>query len=211
MQQHYRAGLPLPPPRMQALRTDTRGYPVPWFVWWDGEKPDFRVIGPGKIAEAVRFRKCWVCGGPIGRFMTFLIGPMCAVNRNTAEPACHRDCAEYAARACPFLTLPKSQRRDSNLPAEAKETGFMIKRNPGVALCWTTLSYKLKHIESGVLFNLGDPVEVSWWAQGRRAQRAEVLESITSGLPILRGEAERQGEVAAFEAAAARGLALVPA
>jgi hypothetical protein len=213
LQRQYRAGLPVPPARMQTLRTDARGYPVPWFVWWDGDKPDFRVIGPGKIAEAVRFRKCWVCGSPLGRHLTFLIGPMCAVNRTTAEPPAHRECADYSASACPFLTLPKAQRRDANLPTDVSVAGTMIKRNPGVAVCWTTLSYKIRHVETGVLFSLGDPIELSWWAQGRRAERAEILDSITSGLPILRAEAVLQGHgaLAALDAATERGLALVPA
>jgi hypothetical protein len=213
MQQRvYREGLPLPPARMQTLPTDARGYPVPWFVWWDGDKPDFRVIGPGKIAEAVRFRKCWVCGSTLGRYLTFLIGPMCAVNRNTAEPPAHRECAEYAARTCPFLTLPKAQRRESNLPQEIVVDPLMIKRNPGVAVCWTTLSYHIRHVEAGVLFGLGDPVDLSWWARGRPADRAEILDSITSGLPILRAAAELGGEaaIAELEAATERGLALVP-
>lgn len=208
----YREGLPVPPARMQTLRIDARGYPVPWFVWWDDDdKPEFRVIGPGKIAEAVRFRKCWVCGSPLGRYLTFLIGPMCAINRTTSEPPAHRECAEYSAKSCPFLTLPKSQRREANLPTDTKAAGFMIKRNPGVAVCWTTLSYKIRHVENGVLFSLGDPLELTWWAHGRPAVREEILESITSGLPILRDEAERRGEIQAFEAATERGLALVPA
>ena len=51
------------PGRMRALPVDHRGFPVPWFVQWfdEGSKPvlygvgtpDFRVIDPARIFQAV--------------------------------------------------------------------------------------------------------------------------------------------------------------
>jgi len=99
-----REDLPPLPSRMQTLKLDHRGYPVPWFVAWIDGKPDFRVMDGKKMNQAVRFKKCWVCGSPLGRRFTFCIGPMCAINRTIGEPPSHHECVDFSARACPFLS-----------------------------------------------------------------------------------------------------------
>jgi hypothetical protein len=71
------------PSRIARLPRDIRGYPVPWFVYWDEDgQPDFRVIGPGRIEDAIQYRKCWVCGEQMGRFMAFVSIPVVAINRS---------------------------------------------------------------------------------------------------------------------------------
>jgi hypothetical protein len=44
-----------------------------------------------------------------------------------------------------------------------------------------------------VLFRLGKPIRVDWYAEGRVATRGEIEQSIDSGLPILVAEAKRDG------------------
>lgn len=190
-----REGLPPVPARMSHLPVDARGYPVPWFVEWIDDKPDFRVADSRKLVRCVKERRCWICGEPLGAFKPFCIGPMCAINRTIAEPPQHKECAIFSAVACPFMTLPRAQRRESNLPAEIKEPpGVMIRRNPGAVCVWTTRSFHLfRDDKGGPLFRLGEPVEVLWFAHGRTATREEVSESIRTGLPILQGLAEAQG------------------
>ncbi|MFI8535421.1 hypothetical protein ACIGMX_34890 [Streptomyces aquilus] len=206
--------LPPVPRRMARLPLNKAGYVVPWFVGWVDGQPDFRVIREGGIHDALRFRLCWLCGQPRGSYATFVIGPMCAVNRVSPEPPSHRDCANYAARACPFLTTPGMRRRDSNLPDNAAEPdGIMIRRNPGVVLVWVSRNWRIRDDLS--LFHFGDPVETRWYAEGRPATRAEVLASIDSGLPLLREHAEQDPRPAAALAELgrqhARALELVPA
>jgi hypothetical protein len=192
---------------MAKLPVDKHGRPVPWFVAWIDGKPDFRVIGPGKVADAINFERCWLCGQHRGRYSTFVIGPMCAVNRISAEPPSHGDCAVYAAQACPFLTTPNMRRRDSGKPEGTSEpAGTMIRRNPGVTLLWTTRDFKIVGADdgygkptSGPLFQLGDPTSVGWFAEGRTANRDEVLASIESGLPLLRESAENESDAAVAE------------
>lgn len=175
-----------------------RGIRVPWFVAWVDGAPEFRATD--KLRDAIRFELCWVCGRRRGRYGTFCIGPMCGVNRTTAEPPCHRECAVWSARVCPFLTRPHARRRERNLPEGSTDAaGIAIKRNPGVALLWTTRDWKLFPAEDGVLFRIGDPTDVQWWAEGRAATRAEVDESIASGLPALREMAEEEGPEAVAE------------
>lgn len=202
------------PDRVARLDRNREGYPIPWFVAVIDGVPDFRVIRPDGIRDAIRFERCWICGQHRGRTATFVIGPMCAVNRVSAEPPSHRECAVYAAKACPFLARPNMRRRDTALPeAASKPGGVMISRNPGVALVWVTREFAAWSPARGeVLFDVGAPLEVQWLAEGREATRAEVLASIDSGLPILREEAEREGPraVRELELMHAAALTLIP-
>lgn len=200
--------------RIGKLPVDKHGRPVPWFVAWIDGQPDFRVIGPGKITDAVRYQLCWVCGGPLGGYKAFVIGPMCAVNRVSAEPPSHRDCAVYSAMHCPFLATPNMVRRDRSLPADTlMPAGQMLRRNPGVALVWVTRRYSLFAADGGALISIGDPTETLWFAHGRDATRDEVLASIDSGLPALQEMAEEEGPdaVEALEKMHADALQFVPA
>lgn len=204
------------PARILALPGDRAGHPVPWFVAWIDGEPDFRVIRPNGIYEAIKYDRCWVCGDRLGtKWNAFTIGPMCALNRTTAEPPSHRECAIFSATHCPFLTTPAMGRRESRMPDGAlNPAGTMIRRNPGVALVWVTRRWNLFPDGAGnVLVNVGEPVETLWFAHGRAASRDEVLASIDSGLPILRDMAEAEGPRALEQLARQHEIALelVPA
>ena len=126
--------------------------------------------------------------------MTFVIGPMCSINRISAEPPSHPQCAEFSAKACPFLSKPKAKRREADMPEGTLDhTGLMIDRNPGVTLLYGAESYDLAPAPGGFLFALGAPRTTRWFCEGRLATRAEVDASIQSGLPILQKEADAQG------------------
>ena len=198
-----RDGLPPAPPAIQALPLDARGYPIPWFVHVDPEtgKEDFRVVGRGKLARAHKQSLCWICGRQMRRMKSFVIGPMCAINRVSSEPPSHPECAVWAARACPFLTRPLAKRNDRGLPEGYQHAaGVPILRNPGVTLVWSCLQYGPSFPEGGgVLFDIGKPARVQWFAYGRPATREEVAQSIDSGLPILQQAADDEGAAAQAE------------
>jgi hypothetical protein len=191
----YRSDLPERPRRMRNLPIDDRGFPIPWFVHIDNGKADFRVIRPGGIAVAHNRELCWLCGERRGVYLTFAVGPMCGINRVTAEPPCHSECAEYAARACPFLTRPLAVRNERDMPEDADVAGIMIKRNPGVTLLWTTKSYKPFRANggSGALFRLGEPTDLKFYAKGRLATPAEIAASVAGGYPLLEKMAHEDG------------------
>jgi hypothetical protein len=137
---------------------------------------------------------------------------MCAVNRVSAEPPSHLDCAIYAAQACPFLANPNMVRRERGLVemGRVEPAGVMITRNPGVALVWSTRTWAPFKAPGGALFNIGDPTAVRWYAHGRVATRDEVLAAIDAGLPALREIAEAEGAGAQLDGELARALELVP-
>jgi hypothetical protein len=202
------------PDRMKGMPINDAGYVVPYFVAWVNGEPEFRGFDGEKMVVCVRHKRCWLCGQPLGKFMCFVIGPMCAVNRVSAEPPSHRECAQYAVRACPFLTQPKMRRNERDIPEHLEPAGLMLRRNPGVTLIWTTLKYTIfKDGQGGALFNVGEPERVEFFAEGRAATREEVMASIGSGLPILREMAERDGPeaVAELQQMYDKALALVPA
>lgn len=205
---------PIIPARMRARPIDPRGYSVPWFVAEIDGEFDFRVIGPGKWARAIRFRVCWLCGEPLGRLYTFCIGPMCMVNRITSEPPSHTECAEYAAKACPFMTRPLAQYRTANTPEGThKPPGVGLTHNPTAVVLWTAHGYSIVRCGDGALISLGDdPDALSFWTKGRHATRAEVLEAMRVGFPKLLEAANAQGGDAphALELAVARAMPLLP-
>lgn len=211
----YRPGLPPVPWRMRA-RPIHRGYPVPWFVADVDGVPDFRIVDARKYRPAIERRLCWLCGRPLGAYLAFAIGPMCAVNRVNSEPPSHRECAQFAMQGCPFMTQQEKGYRTAGLPDGVSDpAGFPITRQPGAGCLWITKRFSLFEAPGGQgsLFALGDPVSVTWWSHGRAATRAEVLASIESGYPILleMAEQEEPDAVRELEAARDRALALIPA
>lgn len=190
----YREGLPERPARIAALPLDERGYPVPYFVEWIDGKPDFRVASEAKLVQCIRGKRCWICGGGLGKFQTFAIGPMCAVNRVSSEPPAHLDCAHYAVRACPFLLLPSAKRRDARMPTETYVHESANMRNPGVILLWTsTASYHPFRNARNILFEIPAPSAIEFWSEGRLSTPAEIWESFESGVEILRAGTAPQG------------------
>ena len=200
-QNKLREGLPPLTPRIAALPIDERGYPIPYFVGYIDGKPDFRLADTRKWYICHNDRMCWTCGQKLGTHATFVIGPMCSVTRTTAEPPSHLECAEWSVKGCPFLSRPGMVRREGGAkdPAE-KAAGDMIERNPGVTALWTCRGWALNKRGYSVfrdqagkpLIEVGNPVSVSWWREGREATRAEVQESIRTGLPLLEAACEME-------------------
>ena len=179
-----RKGLPPLPAHMLKLTVDKRGYPVPWFVQWVDGEPNFQLVSPQRFRQAVRFGNCWICGERLGVRKTFVMGPLNIINRVTSEPACHYDCARFAAQACPFLVLPQAQYKDA--PEGSSRHAEVTGRNPGVCALWTTKTFKMVPASEGrKLIVVSDPVAVDWYAQGKPANRATVRESLDDGLHFV--------------------------
>jgi hypothetical protein len=191
----------VPMPTLLSKRPTQNGFVVPWFVWRDPAtgRYDFRITRPGAVQQAAQGGLCWVCGGRLDALdlrRAFVAGPMCCVNRISAEPPMHVACATYAARACPFLVRPHAVRGGRAKPAGAAPLPGHLDRNPGVAMVWV---YDVEVIgalhvielpptdseQGGWLFQLPEPTKVKWFAEGGPATREQVEASIASGLPLL--------------------------
>lgn len=201
--------------RLTGLPVDPRfGLAVPWFVPHVNGVWEYRAMDPRRLVEALRRRLCWVCGQRMnGPTASFVVGPMCVVNRVSAEPPSHRDCAEAATRLCPFLSNPTKRRRLGGLPEHTDGPGIAIKRNPGVTAIYVSRTYSPVRVHNGVLMNMGHPIRVLWRTEGREATRDEVLASFTSGCPALRDMATEDGPeaLAQYEQMLATAMTLVPA
>lgn len=205
------------PDRMKVLPVSDKGFPVPFFATWSDGKPDFRVVTSEKMSEAVRRKLCWICGQHMGAYMAFVIGPMCGINRTISDPPSHRDCAIFAAKNCPFMANPLAKRNGRDLPSDTQDAaGFGLKRNPGAVGVWVTKSYRRFRPQAGqpgLLFELGNPVEVIWFSRGRDATRAEVEHSVETGICHLEELAKRDGPAGEKELARRRDafVSLLPA
>jgi hypothetical protein len=188
------------PEAVAKLPISRKGFPVPWFVAKVNGEWDFRTVYSGRVAQAIKENRCWICGEQLGRRKVFAIGPMCAVNRVTSEPPCHLACAEYAVRACPFLVNPRMRRNDKDLPeGHFNSGGIMIRRNPAVTALWFTKHFRRFDAGNGFLIRVGRADDVRWYREGRRATLEEVKESIDTGYPQLQEIAEEQGPRAVQE------------
>lgn len=183
------------PERIARLPVDHRGFPVPWFVAWIDGKPDHRVADTRKLLPAVKQNLCWICGDKLGRHLAFTLGPMCAITRCSGEPPAHRDCAIFAATHCPFLSIPEKRRREKAMSEKSQFSEFGLKQNPGCALVWITNGYRTIRdpSTSSIVCQFDDATEMLWFCEGRPAVREEVVESIRSGLPMVREVAKRDG------------------
>ena len=190
-----RPGLPHPIPERLLRLPRQRGYPVPWFVAQIDGVYDFRVIRPNGVQTAIAHALCWLCGERMNvPPFAYVIGPMCMVNRTSAEPPAHVECAMWAAIACPFLARPHARRRDHGKPAEAvKPAGEMITRNPGVSIVWETDLIIQRPVPNGLLFDVGRPRAMHAFREGRKATLEEVRASIDSGLHHLQEAAAAEG------------------
>ncbi len=88
-------------------------------------------------------------------------------------------------RACPLLTQKELERRTIGLPADmTKAPGLALQHNPGVALLWITKTYRPWRVpeaavreagaQPGVLFEMGEPLVIACYREGRDATRAEI-------------------------------------
>lgn len=159
------------PPEMGVRPIDHRGFPVPWFVTEKHEdgRWNFNVVTSERVSQAITKRLCWVSGEPLGSFGSFVIGPMCVVNRVAADPPARKFIAEWSAQVCPFLSRPLAKRPE--VPDVHDTPGHMVTDNPGMCAVWTTKTWTR---DRHGLIRMGEPHSVTWWREGRRATQEEI-------------------------------------
>jgi hypothetical protein len=209
---NYRPDLPPVPNKLRQLPIQ-RGYPVPWFVAEVNGVYDFRIADSDKLALAIEENRCWLCGSKLGSHVVFTIGLMCSINRISAEPPSHLECAEFGVKACPFLNQTQAKRRENDLPDMlAEPPGVFLQRQPEVILTWVTKKYSFFEDNGGILFNLGNPYSVKWWHEGRKATKEEIMAAFELGYPSLHEMAVSEGQIAVWEIESGykKALELIP-
>lgn len=94
------------PDRMARLPLTDKGYPALFFAAVIDGKPNIRVIDAVKFKLCLAEKLCWLCGEPLESEMTFVVSTDHLNIQKALEPPSHRECAEYAMVACPFITNP---------------------------------------------------------------------------------------------------------
>jgi hypothetical protein len=88
-------------------------------------------------------------------------------------------------RACPLLTQRERERRTIGLPEErTRAPGLGLQHNPGVVMLWITKRYRPWQVpeeairdagaQPGVLFEMGEPLVIECYREGRDATSAEI-------------------------------------
>lgn len=102
------------PEKMESLKKDHRGFPIPHAVLIDSEgTPHFKVNDSRKRDRCVKYKICSICGKPMARkvdgkiiFDMWMVGgPGSAFHKNGAfiDGPVHEECSTYALKVCPYL------------------------------------------------------------------------------------------------------------
>lgn len=124
------------PRRMRKLPIEKRGYPVPFATMIDPitGQPDFRILDIRRQMQCFKDKLCAMCGEPLGRYIAFIGGPKSGESHRFNDPGMHRECAEYAAVVCPYISRETAQHRSiSDLDlATLKSLGLEIVTDSGI-------------------------------------------------------------------------------
>jgi len=100
---------------------------VPFVMLWVDGKPDFRAVDSEKIMECYKSKLCGICGRRLGEFSYFIGGDGCKRNHVFLDPAMHRECAEFSAIVCPFLSGQREGYSERPIP---KKNDIVIATRP---------------------------------------------------------------------------------
>lgn len=180
-------------PRCMSNRPiDHRGFYVPWFVTEKTEDGhwDFVRIQASRVRQAMEEKLCFVSGTPLGKYSSFVVGPMCTINRVGSDMACRREVAQWAAKVCPFLTRPLAVRE--HVPDHVTP-GNLDTGNPGCAVVWTGLTRNILVMRNN-LIRIPPATSVEFYKEGQLATKGEARHFMKVGARKLMALAEQETE-----------------
>ncbi|MBO9428202.1 hypothetical protein [Sulfitobacter sp. R18_1] len=95
-------------PRIASLKTDRRGFPVPFIVLHvEGRPPDFTVNDGQLTGRCVEEGLCSICGDHLGSDVWFVGGPGSGLDPRGSyrDPPVHHQCGTFALQVCPYLAV----------------------------------------------------------------------------------------------------------
>jgi hypothetical protein len=162
------------PMRMARLPRDYRGYPIFYTVQpdqppQDGDRIDFRVLNQAHHVTCALERRCAICNTRLGSQLFFVGGPMCVQNRVFGDGPVHEECARYAMRVCPYLSIASKAYRmsETNLSGyEGGEDRFdpnVLLNKPQRVVVYICHEYHLKPAPGGKHLFMVPPGGVCEW------------------------------------------------
>ena len=94
------------PERMKDLPFDSRGFPIPYVIYWDKSGvPQFKINDEKKSQKCLLDRLCAICGQKLGDDMWLTGGAQSAFHERGAyfDTPMHHECGVYALKVCPYL------------------------------------------------------------------------------------------------------------
>lgn len=154
------------PDRVLRLERDPRGYPIAFTVQRDAQgRPDFRVVDPQIWMNAVRYKRCGICGEQLGVHMAFVGGPACIQSRAFTDLPMHRDCATYALQVCPFLAAPKFAYSRS-LSGDVRVMESVSSHRPEKFALAMSRGVELRRLGDDLVLLAAPFTSVEWWQGG---------------------------------------------
>jgi len=134
------------------------GYPVPFTQAWINGKPDFRAVDPAMTIQCAQDKLCAICGRRLGEKSCFIGGPLSKTNRLFTDPPMHKQCAEFAAHTCPFVSGKKLDYSDRPVnPKMVKVQEMVSTQRPATMYLLTarTMKTTLVRRTGGVIIQAG--------------------------------------------------------
>ena len=155
------------PRRVARLPREKRGYPVPFVTMLDPytNEPDFRVLDIRRQMQCINEKRCGICGQQLGKYIAFIGGTRSRDGHVFFDPGMHRDCAEYAAKVCPFISRENAAYRDLTEEDQAKYTQIIVNQeaerpNPDMFIVVTTEFKAQSTSQQGFVIIAGEYTEV---------------------------------------------------
>jgi hypothetical protein len=152
------------PRRLPSRPRDPRGFAISWFslILPDGSAR-ISVNDSAKRSRALAHRLCWTCGQPLGRFVSFVLGPVQTLSRITTELPSHRECILLCAARLPISG--QSATRAFGRAVLELLCGYRspLPDNPGLHALWVTRTYQPEPTPRDArIIRIGEPESVTW-------------------------------------------------
>lgn len=158
------------PRQLRPPHPQYNGRPVPFVVAIVDGIPRFSFNNEIKRRQAILDRLCGQCGKPLERgCMAFICAGEDVGDRLAEEPGMHRECAEYAFSACPFLSQEGYQTRERKIQ---DDKSIMVpwsarpEDRPKQMALVIAKGYVPEMLGPKLIARFGPPRQILWYREG---------------------------------------------
>ena len=186
------------PPKMQHLKRDDRGFPVPYNIPVDKTtgKPAFKVNDTNIIDLCIRENKCPICGHKLRNDMWCVGGIESAFNPDGGfnDSPMHKECCIYALKVCPYLAYTSYNGGKGIGNITAKDLGAEALADPTqdpaklpfFVLC-RIRSYRVHRPTPAHRFILPEKpyMAIEYWSNGEQITKSQALRLLKEPLTFM--------------------------